>query len=635
MAARRFCAIGISVASLFVAIAPAAAETPLRYANITAIRNQVRMLPRNRQARAARVSDFLVWGDGMATARSSRADVKFNDGSRVRFGQQVVFRFEPGTRRVKLTNGTVLLLIPPRQGRTTLQTPNAVTGIQGSGLFVRYDAEKNQTIVGALTESGIQVSRADGTGTQTLHAGQIVVIAGNEVRPVAEFDLKSFYRTSPLAEGFQLDQANVNDGDTAIAQVRAETLAGLAAQRSFTPTEASVATVNDFRLGSLDRNPMLDWPQVGNVPITPNSPVSDALIGQLPSAQPGSGLATVNNPTNNVVVNTTEPSIATVAIDAANPAGSINQPNGSNSPNLANQPNPSNRPNGANQPNSNNQPTGSNSPNLANQPNASNLPNLVNQPNGSNSPNLVNQPNPSNLPNGANQPNPNNQPNGSNSPNLANQPNPSNLPNGANQPNPSNQLNGSNQPNPNDSTNQPNSNNQPNGSNSPNGANQPNPSNLPNGANQPNPNDSANQSNRSNSPNLANQPNPSNLPNGADQPNLNNQPDLTNQTLQPNPSNLPDLGNQPNAINPPNVVNPIDALNIANPLGLVNPINPSNISNLPNVVNPIDPLLQPNPLDPINQPIANPNPLPLITPPVLPPIDAIIPPIDMPPVATP
>jgi hypothetical protein len=153
MAAQRFYAIGICVASLFVAIVPAAAETPLRYANITAIRNQVRMLPRNRQARAARVSDFLVWGDGIATARSSRADVKFNDGSRVRFGQQVVFRFEPGTRRVKLTNGTVLLLIPPRQGRTTLQTPNAVTGIQGSGLFVRYDAEKNQTIVGALTDT--------------------------------------------------------------------------------------------------------------------------------------------------------------------------------------------------------------------------------------------------------------------------------------------------------------------------------------------------------------------------------------------------------------------------------------------------------------------------------------------------
>jgi FecR protein len=400
MATQRICAIGVCLAGFFVGLGPAQANTPLRYANITSIQNQVKMLPQNRQARTAQVSDFIGWGDGIATARSSRADLRFNDGSRVRFGQQVVFRFEPGTRRVKLSNGTVLLMIPPRQGQTMIRTPNAVTGIQGSALFVRYDSEKDQTIVGALTDSGIQVSRADGSGTQTLHAGQIAVITGMQVQPVEDFDLRSFYQTSALAKDFQLDQPNVNDGDGAIAQVRAETLAGLASQPTLTPAEAIVSSPGGSGLGNLGQ-------MVPDRSVTPifsgserSQPIADVTSGSpLAPTTPSVSAGTSRSSTQ---LNTSTQADLSNQITSSQAVDPSNQPDPSNQSNLPNPSNPSNQPNLPNQPNPLDQLNPSKQPNLPNQPNPSdqinpaNQPNLPNKPNPLDQPNLPNKPDPSN-----------------------------------------------------------------------------------------------------------------------------------------------------------------------------------------------------------------------------------------------
>jgi hypothetical protein len=402
MAAQRIYAIGVCLAGFFVGLGPAQANTPLRYANITSIQNQVKMLPQNRQARTAQVSDFIGWGDGIATARSSRADLRFNDGSRVRFGQQVVFRFEPGTRRVKLSNGTVLLMIPPRQGQTMIRTPNAVTGIQGSALFVRYDSEKDQTIVGALTDSGIQVSRADGSGTQTLHAGQIVVITGMQVQPIEDFDLRSFYQTSALAKDFQLDQPNVNDGDAAIAQVRAETLAGLASQPSLIPVEAIVSSPGGSGLGNLGQM----VPDRSVTPIFPASrsqPIADGTSGT--PLTPTTPSVLTGTSSSSTQLNTSTQADLSNQITSSQPVNPANQPNIPNQPNPANPSNPANQPNIPNQPNSTNQPNPANQPNIPSQPNPANQPNIPNQPNPLDQLNPANQPNPSNQSNPANQPN--------------------------------------------------------------------------------------------------------------------------------------------------------------------------------------------------------------------------------------
>lgn len=180
-------------------------EQPLSWARIDFILNRVNLVPRRANARRARISDVLGIGDALQTFESSNAELRFNDGSEVRIGSQATFRFTPNTRNFQLTNGTVLLLIPPERGRTTIQTPNAVTGIQGSALFVRYIKETDTTIVGALTDNPdgpMILYTNNGAEEQALYANQVGVVQGDRIIELYEIDSRAFWETSGLAETF-------------------------------------------------------------------------------------------------------------------------------------------------------------------------------------------------------------------------------------------------------------------------------------------------------------------------------------------------------------------------------------------------------------------------------------------------
>ncbi|MEO1593069.1 MAG: FecR family protein, partial [Cyanobacteria bacterium J06632_22] len=161
---------------------PVSAQVALTWARVELLQNRVQLVPQGRTARTAQVADILGIGDALRTSASSRAELRFNDGSLARIGERATFRFTPNTRNFQLSNGTVLLLVPPGRGRSTLQTPNAVTGIQGSALFVRYDAETNSTVIGALTDNpaGPMVAyNQDGSQQQPLASGELVIVEGN------------------------------------------------------------------------------------------------------------------------------------------------------------------------------------------------------------------------------------------------------------------------------------------------------------------------------------------------------------------------------------------------------------------------------------------------------------------------
>ena len=221
--------------------ASAQAQTPLTRAVIEALRNTVRLMPNNQTTRPAQRADVMAPGDGLSTGRASLAELRFNDGSLARVGEQVVFWFVPRTRTFRLSNGTMLLLVPPGRGRTQIQTPNVTTGIQGSALFVRYNQETDTTLVGALTDSGIEVFNQDGTQRQPLRAGQMVVVVENRIERLFNFDLETFYETSDLAQGLDLNPQNLAPEqieaqattDPAIAAVQAETSQALRSQLPF------------------------------------------------------------------------------------------------------------------------------------------------------------------------------------------------------------------------------------------------------------------------------------------------------------------------------------------------------------------------------------------------------------------
>ena len=202
----------------------ASAETPLTRATVQALRNQVQLILKNRVTRAAQKADTMTPGDSLATARRSFAELRFNDNSLARIGERALFQFVPRTRNFYLGNGTALLLIPPGQGRTNVRTPNAAAGIRGSALFVRYNEDTNTTIVGALTNSRIEVSNNQNPQAQTLKAGQMAVIVRDQIVQVYNFDLNTFYQTSELVKDLDLPLRNATpSADPGIAAVQAET----------------------------------------------------------------------------------------------------------------------------------------------------------------------------------------------------------------------------------------------------------------------------------------------------------------------------------------------------------------------------------------------------------------------------
>jgi FecR protein len=296
-------AIGIWGVVVLPLSRPAHASTPLTQAQIQDLRNLVQLIPKNTKKRPARKLDPMKPGDGLSTGRESLADLRFNDGSVARVGEQAVFQFLPKTRNFRLSNGTVLLLIPPGRGQTRIQTPNAAAAIRGSGLFVRYDATTDTTIVGALTNSGIEVSNKEAS-CGVLEAGQLIMIVKGKCQGLLDFDLRNFYETSDLVRGLDLNRQNIAPSpDPAIASVQAETSAAIATQTpikgegvlenpaflQLTPSSSdspSTVITNSGDEDDVSVNPGEDNPAVNSFVDTGEVQSSGQIKPQIPSPKP-------------------------------------------------------------------------------------------------------------------------------------------------------------------------------------------------------------------------------------------------------------------------------------------------------------------------------------------------------------
>lgn len=233
----------------------AQSQTTLTQATVAAIRNRVRFIPQNQSPRNARTTDTLRPGDSLATATGSTADLRFNDNSLARLGEQTVFRFAPRLRSVDLANGTLLLLVPPGNGGTSVRTPNAAVGISGSALFVRYIQESDTTLIGALTTSGIMAFNGDATESVELQGGQMAAVVGDRIERVYNFDLQTFYETSPLTAGLELTHSEMATDDPMLSAVRDEIATALSAQAPL-----NQATIANPTLVSLPSRSPQDFP---------------------------------------------------------------------------------------------------------------------------------------------------------------------------------------------------------------------------------------------------------------------------------------------------------------------------------------------------------------------------------------
>lgn len=293
MASRSLLAITTSLltAGIMALSIPASAETLLTKATVQRLRNKVEIHLKQKQLlRQAQKADVMTPGDALRTFQKAMAELRFNDNSLARIGEQAVFYFEPNTRNFQLDSGTVLLLIQPGQGKTRIRTPNAAAGIRGSALFVRYLPDTQVTMVGALTNSDIEISNKDGV-TVILKAGQIGYVYQDRIG-VYNFDQKQFQETSPFFKEIDWNEAPI--------AVKEEIDAALTGQQTFTgkyddtPLWTKLAenrsTPPQQNFATADRIDAQQFP-TGRVPVVisnppGNQPQQPSQIGAQPEVRP-------------------------------------------------------------------------------------------------------------------------------------------------------------------------------------------------------------------------------------------------------------------------------------------------------------------------------------------------------------
>src|SRR5437868_907169 len=85
----------------------------LQQARITQVVNDVKLLPTQAAPRPAILNDAIRQGTAVRTGTDSRTELTFSDLTITRLGANTVFSFKPGTRDLHVTNGAVLIQIPP------------------------------------------------------------------------------------------------------------------------------------------------------------------------------------------------------------------------------------------------------------------------------------------------------------------------------------------------------------------------------------------------------------------------------------------------------------------------------------------------------------------------------------------
>ncbi|GAB4339967.1 MAG: hypothetical protein OHK0047_31090 [Leptolyngbyaceae cyanobacterium] len=250
------------------------AQTPLNRATIQNLRNKVDLTAKQ-QTRPAQKADVMTPGDALRTYRQAMAELRFNDNSLARLGEQALFQFMPNSRNFDLQQGTVLLFITPGQGRTRIRTPNAAAGIRGSALFVRYIPDSKVTLIGALTNSGIEISNGDACNssqTVALKAGQLGYVFNCQIG-IYNFDLRKFQETSPLFKEANLDQNPEVSAEISQALSEQGTFVGnsesnpdwtkIAENRQTSPVAARPTNAKD--LASIPFQPQVDATQVSKI----------------------------------------------------------------------------------------------------------------------------------------------------------------------------------------------------------------------------------------------------------------------------------------------------------------------------------------------------------------------------------
>jgi hypothetical protein len=113
----------------------AADVPPLASATVTRVENQVsygKVIGDKSETRPAVPNDVVKASNFLMSETESRAELKYDDGTIVRIGQNTIFSFEASTRTLNLKKGTFVFYMPKGKGGGTIKTPSFTAAITGT-----------------------------------------------------------------------------------------------------------------------------------------------------------------------------------------------------------------------------------------------------------------------------------------------------------------------------------------------------------------------------------------------------------------------------------------------------------------------------------------------------------------------
>jgi hypothetical protein len=172
-------ATGLSfLCAALVGSASSHAAMPYTQATVTRLQNTVTYgTTVQRATRAAKVSDVVKADSYLLTETDSRAELKYEDGSIVRIGQNTVFTFEADTRTLSLEKGSLVFYIPKGSGGGKIRTASITAAITGT--------------IGKVSDNMIAILEGEITlipSGRKVGAGQFAQIQADGTITIARFD---------------------------------------------------------------------------------------------------------------------------------------------------------------------------------------------------------------------------------------------------------------------------------------------------------------------------------------------------------------------------------------------------------------------------------------------------------------
>jgi filamentous hemagglutinin family protein len=180
-------------------VAAGAAAVPLQEARVSQVIQDVRLLEAHAAPRPAAVNDKVIFGSAVRTGVQSRTELTFNDLTITRLGANTIFSFTAGAREAELTQGTILIQVPPKAAPVRANTTAITVSVTGGTALL---ATGPPTKFMVLEGIGTIYPRGHPEKAVTVHGGEMVIAENGHISNPEKFDVKLVLETSPLILDF-------------------------------------------------------------------------------------------------------------------------------------------------------------------------------------------------------------------------------------------------------------------------------------------------------------------------------------------------------------------------------------------------------------------------------------------------